>query len=42
MNVASIGVSVATGAMATTRTPKGALSSARLLTRVTTAPLDAE
>src|SRR3989442_917234 len=41
MKVASIGVSVATGAMATTRTPWGATSSARLLASVTTAPFDA-
>src|SRR2546422_805616 len=40
-NCASIGVSVATGAMATTRTPWGAASIARLPASVTTAPLEA-
>src|SRR5215470_7836131 len=41
MNAGSIGVSVATGAIDTTRTPSPAASSARLLVRVTTAPLEA-
>src|SRR5262245_39899668 len=41
MNVGNMGVSVATGAMATTRTPWGADSRARLLASVTTAPFDA-
>src|SRR5215831_20812945 len=41
MNAGSIGVSVATGAIETTRTPWPAASSARLLVRVTTAPLEA-
>src|SRR5215831_13223662 len=41
MNAGSIGVSVATGAIDTTRTPWLAASRARLLARVTTAPFDA-
>ena len=41
MKVASIGVSVATGAIATTRTPCGAASRARLFVSVTTAPFEA-
>src|SRR5262245_39218246 len=41
MNAGSIGVSVATGAIDTTRTPWLAASSARLLVRVTTAPFEA-
>src|SRR2546427_806150 len=41
MNVGSIGVSVATGAIETTRTPWLAASSARLFVSVTTAPFDA-
>src|SRR4030067_842943 len=38
MNVGSIGVSVATGAIATTRTPWGAAPSARLFARATPPP----
>jgi hypothetical protein len=41
MNVGSIGVCVATGAIATTRTPCGAVSSASAFVSVTTAPLEA-
>ena len=41
MNAGSIGVSVATGAIETTRTPWLAASSARLLVKVTTAPFEA-
>src|SRR3989442_13669982 len=41
MNVGSIGVSVATGAIETTRTPWLAASSARLFVSVTTAPFEA-
>ena len=41
MNAGSIGVSVATGAIETMRTPWLAASSARLFVRVTTAPFDA-
>src|SRR5262245_1612721 len=41
MKAGSIGVSVATGAIDTTRTPWLAASSARLLVRVTTAPFEA-
>ena len=41
MNAGSIGVSVATGAMDTTRTPWLAASRARLFVSVTTAPFDA-
>ena len=41
MNAGSIGVSVATGAIETTRTPWLAASSARLFAKVTTAPFDA-
>jgi hypothetical protein len=41
MKVGSMGVSVATGAITTTRTPNGASSSARLWPKVVTAPLDA-
>src|SRR5262245_8826696 len=41
MKAGSIGVSVATGAIETTRTPWPAASRARLLVRVTTAPFEA-
>ena len=41
-NRGSIGVSVATGAIATARTPNGASSRARLFVRATTAPFEAE